>query len=114
MNKAKSTPPAAAAPDPVIEAADDDMDGGFTIGEGGQKMRIILDGRGVFKAHVPAGKSLPARGSSMDEASARALTTTPADRSITIPGGQAGAGAGAQGGDQGAGGQAAGGFKVGG
>lgn len=101
------------------EAAADDMDGGFTVADG-QKMRIILDGRGVYKTMIPAGSSLP-EPSSMDEASERARTSIPAART-GAQGGQGGQG-GALGGGQGEGGEgipqgpaggpgAAGGFKA--
>lgn len=97
---------------PAPAAAADDMDGGFTVADG-QKMRIILDGRGVFKALVPAGSSLPAP-SSLDEASERARAQMPLAKT-----GGAGAQGGAQGEDLGglpggpAGGPgAAGGFKA--
>lgn len=89
---------------PAPAAAADDMDGGFTMADG-QKMRIVLDGRGVFKALIPAGSSLPAP-SSLDEASARAAASMPIAKT---------GGAGGQGEDQGgqAGGPgAAGGFKA--
>lgn len=85
MSKTDKSKPAAAA---------DDMDGGFTVADG-QKMRIILDGRGVFKTMIPAGASLPAP-SSLDEASARAAASMPAAKT-----GGAAAGAGGQGGAQG-------------
>lgn len=97
---------------PAPAAAADDMDGGFTYADG-QKMRIVLDARGVFKALIPAGSSLPAP-SSLDEASARAAASLPIAKT-----GGAGAQGGAQGEDLGgqAGGQAggpgtAGGFKA--
>lgn len=73
MSKPKENKPAPAA-------AADDMDGGFTIVDG-QKMRIILDGRGVFKAHVPAGGALP-EPSSLDAASERARNQIPLSKTL--------------------------------
>lgn len=87
MSNKKDTKPAAAA---APTASADDMDGGFTYVDG-QKMRIILDGRGVFKAHVPAGGALP-EPSSLDEASERARAQIPLSKTL---------GAGGQGGAQG-------------
>lgn len=70
-----------------------DVDGGITILEGGEKARVVLDARGIFKGHaLPSATAVPA--SSLDAASARALTTMPAARVEEIPRGPAGGGQG--------------------
>jgi hypothetical protein len=83
-----------------------DVDGGITILDGGEKARVVLDSRGIFKGHaLPSAIPVPA--SSLDQASARALQTMPAARVEEVPRGPAGGG-------QGQGGPGAQGFQVGG
>jgi hypothetical protein len=82
-----------------------DVDGGITVLEGGEKARVVLDYRGIFKGHaIPSATAVPA--SSLDQASQRALNTMPAARVEEIPRGPAGGGQGQ--------GQPGPGFQVGG
>jgi hypothetical protein len=84
---------------PKVEIEATDLDGGFTVVDG-QKMRIILDSRGLFKGTVPAGTSMP-EPSSLDEASTRARTQVPVAKTLDKPAGEKGTppeGGGPQGG----------------